>query len=320
MKKYAIGIDIGGTKISMVLGNTRGKILARREIPTLIRSKTPLCLQSLIQNLKFLITESAVPKAQIKGIGIGLPGAVNSKKGIVPRSPHMVGWKGIPLAKLISQKMKLPVIMGNDANAAALGARLFGEGRRKEHCLYITVSTGIGGGLIVNGHLVEGANSVGGEIGHMTIIPYGDSCNCGKQGCLEAYASGTAIVKYVKREIRRGVRTKILKLVGRHGKIRTQEVGLAAKKGDRLALAAFERAGFYLGIGIANLMNILNPAVVVLGGGVLKSAHRVFWQSMIKSCRKEAWPEAFRKTSIVQTKLGDQIGNLGALALAFEEI
>jgi glucokinase len=320
MKKYGIGIDIGGTKISMILGTRRGKILARRVIPTRIGRRTRQGLQELIQNLKLLIAETSVPKDQIGGIGIGLPGPVDSKKGVVPLSPHMTGWRGIPLRKWVSRELKLPVAMTNDANAAVLGEKFFGDGRGKNHVIYLTVSTGIGGGLIANGELVEGAAYVGGEVGHMTVVPKGNRCKCGKSGCLEAYASGTAIVNFVKRRMQRGKSTRILKFIPKRGYLSAREVGLAARTGDALALQAYREAGFYLGIGIANLLNILNPEIVCLGGGVWKSAPPVFWHSMLKSCQREAWPDAFRAVKMVRTKLADHVGDLGALALAFEKM
>lgn len=317
MKKYAIGIDIGGTKISMVVGNRQGKILLHQVIPTRIGQHTKACLQDLVEHLKKMLAQTRIPKNQIAGIGMGLPGPVDSKKGIVPRSPHLGGWEGIRLRDFISKKMNLPCFMMNDANAAALGEKLFGEGKKVQSFVYMTISTGIGGGVVINGQIVEGASYVGGEVGHMTVVPKGESCKCGKSGCLEAYASGTAIARYVEREIKQGTRSCVLELMHEDGKITAQMVGQAARKNDVLALKAYEYAGFYLGIGIANILNILNPEMVILGGGVLKSAPKIFLQSMMESCKRDAWPQAFEAVKIVQTKLGDQVGNLGALALAF---
>ncbi len=316
--KYAIGIDIGGTKISMVLGTSSGKILARRLIATQTGSKTQQCLSEMVENLAGLLKDSGISKKQILGIGVGLPGPVDTQKGVVPRSPHLGGWKGFPLQKWLSKKMGLPVFVANDANAAAIGEKIFGLGRRAKHFIYMTVSTGIGGGLVVNRELVEGASFVAGEVGHMTVVPKGDACKCGKLGCLEAYASGTAIAAFAAREIKAGKASRISHFATQGNKLTAREVGLAAKKGDSLALKAYERAGFYLGIGIANLLNILNPELIILGGGVLKSAPRDFWRAMLQSAKREAWPQAFQAVKIVRTKLGDLVGDLGALALVFE--
>jgi len=316
--KTAIGVDIGGTKISMVLGTIRGRILSRREIQTCTGTNARPCLKELVHQLQELIHHSKVSKRNVAGIGIGIPGAVDTTKGVVPRSPHLGGWKGIPIVRIVSRALKLPVAIANDANAAALGEKYFGDGRHHQQFIYMTVSTGVGGGIVVNGELVEGSHYVAGEVGHMTIIPEGEPCKCGNKGCLEAYASGTAMARYAESQMRKGRSSKIRNLLSRGDILTGKILGLAARKRDRLALETYRRGGYFLGIGIANLLNILNPSCVMLGGGVLKSAPPDFLAAMRESCRKHAWPEAFRSVRIIRSKLGDQAGNLGALALAFD--
>lgn len=305
MIKYAIGIDIGGTKISLVLGTEKGKVLARREIPTGTGRRTSRCIKELAANLRALILKSGISPKKILGIGVGCPGAVDSSKDKLPRSPNLPGWAGIPFKRILGKATGLPVSVANDANAAALGESIFGTGRTAKDLIYITVSTGIGGGIIINGRLYEGVGSVAGEIGHISIVPEGKKCACGKRGCLEAYASGTAIAKVYRDAKKKNVRG-------------AKEVGLAAREGDRLAIQSYRQAAYYLGIGIANLMNILNPEKIVIGGGVLKSAPKIFWQDMIKSAKQHAWPEAFSTTRIVRSQLRGQVGDLGALALVFK--
>lgn len=304
--KYAVGIDIGGTKVSIALGNEKGRILVHREIPTQTRAKTKACIRELTQSLKSLINESGVPKKKILGIGVGCPGAVDSRAGVLPRRlANLPGWQGIPLRKILQKAAGLPVFLGNDANAAALGESLFGAGKGTRNFIYMTVSTGVGGGIVINGKLYEGAGFVAGEIGHMSIVPEGRKCGCGHLGCLEKYASGTAIAQYY-REARRK------KVSG------AREVGKVAREGDRLAVGSYRKAGYYLGIGIANLLNILNPEKIVIGGGVLKSAPGVFWNTMIQSAKRHAWPEAFRTAKILRSKLSGRVGDLGALALVLK--
>lgn len=316
--KYAVGIDIGGTKISIALGTGTGKILARREIMTGIRAKAKVCVKEIVVNLKALIGESRIPAQKILGIGVGCPGAVNAQKGILPRSPNLPGWAGLPLAKILSQASGLPVVLANDANAAALGERFFGVGKNSKNFIYITVSTGIGGGIVINGGLYEGSGFVAGEIGHISIVPEGRKCNCGQKGCLEAYASGTAIANYV-RERMTSRNTSILKFLDGNKKVSAKQVGMAAREGDKLSIESYCEAGYYLGIGIANLLNILNPEKVVIGGGVLKSAPEVFWATMMKSAKQHAWPEAFRTVKIARSQLKGHVGDLGALALVFND-
>lgn len=315
--KTAIGIDVGGTKISIVIGNTRGRILSRREIPTRVNSEAGDCVKEITANLEEMLRETSLKRSRILGVGVGIPGAVNRIKGVVPRSPHLPGWKNIPLKRIFKRKFSLPVIMANDANAAAVGEKFFGLGKKCEHFIYVTVSTGVGGGIIVHGRLLEGASWVGGEIGHMTIVPNGNQCNCGNYGCLEAYASGTAIAKDAVRRIRKGEKSSLARVLKENGSLSARDVGAAAKARDRLALDVYEQAGYYLGIGIANLLNILNPEVVSLGGGVWKSAPAILRQSMLKSCKAHAWPEAFNQVHIGQSRLKHRVGDLGALALVF---
>ena len=152
----------------------------------------------------------------------------------------------------------------------------------------------------------------------MTIVPKGDPCKCGKLGCLDAYASGTAIAAYAIREMKRGRAARIKRFIPKGKPIAARWVGRAAREGDSLALETYRRAGFYLGIGIANLLNVLNPQKIILGGGVLKSAPPDFWRTMLESCRREAWPEAMKAVKITRTGLGDHVGELGALALGFD--
>ena len=303
--KYAIGIDIGVTKISIVLGTSSGKILARREISTRTGSGTRNCIKDLVVNLRSLIIHSRIAPRKILGIGVGCPGAINAAKDKLPRSPNLPGWAGLPLKKILAKASGLPVHIANDANAAALGENLFGAGKNIRDLIYITVSTGIGGGIILNGELYEGVGSVAGEIGHISIVLDGKKCACGKRGCLESYASGTAIARFYREMTKK-------KVSG------AKAVGAAAREGDKRAIKSYERAGYYLGIGIADLLNILNPDKIVIGGGVLRSAHKIFWRTVIKSAKQHAWPEAFRTTRIIKSSLLGRSGDLGALALVFK--
>ncbi|HTL46482.1 MAG TPA: ROK family protein [Verrucomicrobiae bacterium] len=318
--KTAIGIDIGGTKISMVLGTPSGKILVHRRIPTRTGAETKACIAELKAAIREILHTAKAKKYKVLGIGIGAPGAVDSRTGIVPRSPHLKGWKGLPLARLLEKEFSLPVLMANDANAAAVAEKIFGQAKGCQHFIYMTVSTGIGGGIYTFGKLLEGANYVAGEIGHMIIVPDGNLCSCGNEGCLEAYSSGTAIARHAESQVRKGKRTILAARMDKQGFLTGRDVGEAATKRDSVAVKSFEKAGYYLGIGIANLLNIINPEKVILGGGVWASAPRRFEQIMMQSCRHHAWPEAVKKVKIVRSKLKGSVGDLGALALVFERL
>jgi glucokinase len=315
-KPFAIGVDVGGTKISMVVGDHRGKILATHVIPT--RSHSSGAIRDMIRHLKTMAADPRF-RGKIRGVGLGIPGPIDNKRGKIPFSPNLKGWEGVPLKKMLQKALRLPLYMANDANAAALGEKLFGQGRGKSDFVYMTVSTGIGGGVVTGGKLLEGTSYVGGEVGHMAVVAGGDVCGCGRHGCLEAYASGTAIARYAQKHLTAVEKKTILKLSD--GKaLDARTIGIAAKKGNKAAIKVYERAAFYLGVGIANLLNVLNPERVILGGGVWKSSPRQFWNAMLSSCKRHAWHEAFRAVKIVPTHLEGRAGDLGALALVFENL
>jgi glucokinase len=313
-KPFAIGVDVGGTKVSMVVGNAQGRILAARVIPT--RNKTRQAIPQMIENLKILASDPRF-KGKIRGIGFGIPGAIDNRSGKIPFSPNLKGWIGVPLKSLVQKALRLPVYMANDANAAGLGEKIFGRGRNKKDFIYMTVSTGVGGGIVIGGKLLEGTSFVAGEVGHMVIVAEGDLCGCGRRGCLEAYASGTAIARYAQTHLSAKDKKAILKYSPGEA-LDAKTIGVAAKRGSRAAIQVYERAGFYLGIGMANLLNILNPEMIVLGGGVWKSSPPQFWKAMLAGCKGNAWPEAYRAVKIVHSSLEGRVGDLGALALAFE--
>lgn len=327
-----MGVDIGGTKVSVTLGNSQGKILAKHLLPVLVGKKAQQGIEKVVETLNRLKTDffkrglAPFGSRRLLGIGVGVPGPIDPSQGIVERSPHLKGWEGFPLKGFLERKLQLPVKITNDANAAAIGEKVFGGGRRVDNFVYLTISTGIGGGIILGGKLFSGSSFGAGEVGHTIVVPGGARCGCGHQGCLEAYASGTAIADYVRLEIQRGRRLKIPlthpsppkgeRVKGEGGKITAELVARAAREKDPLALEAFRRAGYFLGIGLANLINLLNPEMLILGGSVMKSS-RFLWTSMRESVQCHAWPSLYKGCRIVRTRLGDRVGDLGALALVF---
>ena len=317
-KSFAIGIDTGGTKTSIIVGDEQGRIFESCLLPTLTGSKTREGIQQLLAALQEIVSDRRF-KNKLRGVGLGLPGPVDSQKGVVPFSPHLQSWKGLPIKKMIQRKIRLPVAMANDANAAALGEKFFGQGRGVSHFIYVTVSTGIGSGIVVDGKLLAGTSFVAGEIGHTKIVANGNFCKCGMRGCLEAYASGTAIAQSAKKMLTAGQVRKVKSYSGAEV-LSAKVLGRAARRGYAPAVRIYTQAGFYLGVGMANLLNILNPEKIILGGGVFKSAPSEFWEAMMQSCRTNAWPEAFKAVKIVPSRLHGRVGDLGALALVFENL
>ncbi|MBN2058449.1 MAG: ROK family protein [Candidatus Saganbacteria bacterium] len=286
-----IGIDLGGTKIAGVLTTPSGKVLMDVQIPTEANKGK----KHVIDNIKKAIhTLKESKKVKLKAIGIGAPGPILYEKGIVVEAPNLPGWHNVNLKRILEKAFRVPVFVDNDANCAALAEAWFGAGKFAKHFIYITVSTGIGGGIIIDKKLYRGITGSAGEFGHMTIDPQGPRCNCGSNGHLEALASGTAIKRVTG-----------LDAIGAH---------LAAHQGDKAARAALKDAAHYLAIGLANLTNIFNPELIIVGGGLSN-----MWQDLIVPAKKE-----FRRYSltlpaksvrIVRAKLKSNAGMLGAAAL-----
>jgi glucokinase len=239
------------------------------------------------------------------------------KEGVLLNPPNMPKWRNLPLKRIFSRSFALPVAVDNDANAAALAEKTFGAGKGVNSLFYYTVSTGIGGGLIIDGKIFHGASFDAGEIGHSVALPEGPKCNCGKRGCLEALASGTAIARFAREKAKRN--SLILKLAGKRKDIDAACVAGAALKKDRLALAIYNQAAFYLGLSITNVIQIINPEMIVIGGGVAK-AGPILFRPLMKTVRAYTWPRPYRSCKIVPAKLKDKVGDLGAISLLLERL
>jgi glucokinase len=305
MAKLAVGIDIGGTKVLVILADSRGKIYRRDLIPTQKPDITLRRALNVIQGYRLKL------KRPIAGLGIACAGAVDAKGGSLISSPNLPRWKNAPFRNYFARRLKVPVVIENDANAAAWGERCFGAGKGAENLLYYTVSTGIGGGIIIEGKIYHGKTFNAGEIGHSVMLPSGPKCGCGKRGCLEQLASGSAIAKLAKREVKHNPGSLLRKL---KGKVGAEQVFAAAKKGDKLSRQVLRYALYYLGINIANMIQILDPEIVIIGGGVSNEGAE-FFTPLKKIVRRFVWEKLYRACPIVKAKLRDDAGALGMVAL-----
>jgi glucokinase len=312
-RKYVVGIDLGGTKISGAFADLEGNVLSQYTIPTSASEGANAVLDRIIAVINRVIEESGKGIEQISAIGIGSPGPLDSKRGIIIESANLP-FKNFNLVAPVKDRFKVPVYLENDANVAAIGEYLFGAGKGTENMVYITVSTGIGGGAVINGRLYKGSTSNALEIGHTTIDPEGPRCNCGNYGCAEAFASGTAIGRQAKEAVAANLDTSLKN----YENVGSYEVFREAEKGDRVATDILEKSLKYLGICIANVITSFDPEVVAIGGGVSKGGEIVFdrvkevvhtrcLKTMAESCR------------IVPTGLGADAGVIGAVALAITE-
>ena len=286
-----IGIDLGGTKIASALATPSGKIVTDVNIPTEAAKGRKQVIANIIKSVHTLIRGQ---KTKISCLGIGVPGPILYNEGVVIEPPNLPGWKKVNLKKILEKEFQVPVHVDNDANCAALAEAYFGAGRNARHFIYITISTGIGGGIIIDRKLYRGAIGAAGEFGHMIIDPAGPLCGCGNHGCFEALASGTAIK--------------------RRSGMDAIAVELAARQGDAKAQAVIAETAHYLAIGIANLVNIFNPELVVLGGGVSKM-RELLLDPIRAEFKKYALKLPAKNVKIVRAKLGSESGVLGAVAL-----
>jgi glucokinase len=255
-------------------------------------------------------------REQVQGIGVVAPGPLDPWKGVIMDAPNLPGWKKVPLKDLMEEEFGLPVVVGNDANLAALAEQRFGAGQGVADLIYITVSTGIGGGIIADNRLLLGAQGLAAEVGHQTIEAHGPRCNCGNIGCLEILAAGPAIARCARELIKTGIGTAIADWVGGDlDKITAKVVNQAAQAGDPVAIELFRQAGFYIGIGIVNLLHIFNPSLIIIGGSVAKAGDLLF-EPIRATVRERAMASYYwENTPIVPATLGDDVGLLGAVAL-----
>jgi glucokinase len=304
----AVGIDLGGTKIAGIRMDERGEILARQEAPT------PEEPKAILDELVRLAT--AVSEGEAEAIGVGVAGMVDFEAGALGFSPNLP-LRDVPIRDFVKERCGLPCVVDNDANAAGWAEVCFGAARGHQHVLLVTVGTGIGGALVTDGRVYRGAHGFAAEIGHIIVEPGGPKCGCGNRGCWEQVASGQALDRLARREAERDPSGEIASLA-EGGQAEGRHASRAAAAGDQAASDIFEQVGGRLGEGIAGLVNVLDPELVVVGGGVaeegdllLDPARRAFWATVEAADRRPEVP-------IVPAELGNEAGAIGAAALALE--
>lgn len=307
-----IAVDIGGTRMRAAAYATEGLApITVNRIKTRKKNSPPQ------ERLIKLIASVWPEDDEVAAIGIAVPGPVNCATGVIEKAPNVPELSGLPIAGILQEEFQVPIFLGNDANLAALGEWKFGAGRGHSHIVYLTISTGIGSGVIINDQLFAGARGFASELGHTMLLPDGPLCSCGVRGHLEALASGTAIAKWVAEQISKGTETSIVQPTPNE-LIPGSIIAEAAKHGDILALQAFNRAGRYLGQAIADFLHIFNPTIIVLGGGVSQS-YDLFAETLHETIKTHVMiPNYLDDFSIAIAELGDDVGLMGALALARE--
>lgn len=309
MGNYAFGVDIGGTTVKIGLFDREGCVLDKWEIPTVKDNEGTSILPDVAQSLLEKMKEKGIEREDLVGIGVGAPGAIDRNGNLVSRAVNL-GWNPFNIPKALSAYIDVPVKAANDANAAAFGEMWQGGGKGYSNLVAVTLGTGVGGGIIVDGNILTGASGGGGEIGHIHIDDTEtESCGCGKKGCLEQYASATGIVRLAKRRLERDEVPSVL----REGEVSARTVFDAVKAGDRVAVEIAEQFGRYLGKGLANVASVVNPEVFVIGGGVSK-AGEILFTFVEPAFQKYAFP-ACRNAGFALAKLGNDAGIYGAAGL-----
>jgi len=310
-----LGIDIGGTKTIAALADDAARILARRRIATHREDGPRAVLSSIESALRDLMRETGTPS--VSAIGVGCGGPLDRKRGVILTAPNLPGWDDFPLGGYFEDAFQAPVMLDNDVTLAALGEAREGAGVGVDHFAYFNVGTGIGGGIVIEGEVYRGCGNAG-EFGHQVILPDGPSCLCGRRGCLESLASGTSIARRARERLEGGVRSLIADLAGSVGAVTAEHVWQAAREGDSLALKILAETGEYLGLGAANVVNILNPRRIILGGGVVTGSGDLLLDQVRKTVRERAMSQLADDVEVVPAALGDQAGVTGAVRLAAE--
>ena len=313
-----LAIDVGGTTILSAIVSNEGQVVANRSCLTLADDGPQTVIDRIYSSIDHLLEVTGLDLPQLGGISIASAGIIDMDKGIITVSPNLPGWHDIHLRDIVKEKYGIDTFLVNDASAAALGEHHFGAGRAVDNLVYLTVSTGIGGGIITNGKLYVGTHGSAGEIGHMIIDVNGPECSCGNRGCLEALASGSAIAREAKERIRQGRKSSLTDIAkGKIEDITAEEVGAAAQDGDPLALEVVSEAATHLGMGIINVIHIFNPEIIIIGGGVAKMGDLLF-NPVRQVVSEKAFSFPAQAVRIVPPQLGEDPGLIGAAIFAFQ--
>jgi glucokinase len=317
-EKYLGAVDLGGSKILSVIAQGDGRRLGEDRRPTDAERGPEVVLERIVGSLEGALAKAGLGQGDLAAVGICSPGPCDIDAGVLSSAPNLPGWRDVPICRYLEERLGVPTRLENDANAAALGEHVYGAGRGCRHLIYMTVSTGIGGGLIIDGRLYRGATGVAGELGHMTIEPDGPLCGCGNRGCLEALASGTAIAARGEELVAQGGSALLARLAQEQGDLTAETVSRAADQGDIACQGIIQRAGYYLGIGLASYVNIFNPEVIIIGGGLTKAGELLLAPARAEMAAR-AMPEALKAVQLRPAELGDYDGLMGMVALLREE-
>ena len=316
---YYVGIDIGGTSVKAGIVDEKGKIIIKSGIPTARTKNYEDVVAPVCEQILKLAESAGITMDEIAGVGIGCPGMITSKTGVVDYTCNL-GWENVPLADAFSRRLGKPVYVSNDANVAALGEAMFGTGKSYGDVIFVTLGTGVGGGVIIDGKLFEGFESKGTELGHMVIIKDGELCGCGRRGCMEAYCSATALIRDTKRAMNEDKQSAMWQFVdGDVNKVDGRTAFECSKTGDASAKKVIDNYVAYLGEGLSNFVNIFRPQAIILGGGVCAQG-----DYLVQPVQRYVDEHTYGigrapRTLILTATLGNDAGLIGAASLAISK-
>ena len=315
MAEYALAADLGATQIRGAFVDREGHVSHRCAAATLAHRGRDEVL-SRFAHLLEQVASSAKP-ATPEGIGVSLASPTDPDTGVMYNPPNLPGWDGFSLKPVLEERFSLKTSLANDATLAALAEHVYGAGRGYKHMIYMTLSTGIGGGIIIDGRLYTGDRGFAGEVGHISIDRNGPPCNCGNVGCLEALASGTAVARMARERLEAGEDSVLLEHRGQLDKVDARMVAEAAISGDRLAQSIMREVGSNVGVGIVSLLHAFDPQIIVIGGG-MSSSLQLLLPGITQEIERRAMVHQRDRVPVVRSELGDDVSLLGAAALAFQ--
>jgi glucokinase len=310
--RYTVGVDLGATKIFSLAALPDGREAGSDTRPTQAHQGPQVVIGRIVDSVRAALAAAGAAETDLAAVAVAAPGPVDQERGVVRNPPNLTGWEVVPLVQILKEALGVPVILENDADAAALGEHAFGAGRDFRNMIFITVSSGIGGGIIVDGRLYRGATGAAGEVGHMVLDEDGPTCGCGQRGCLESLASGTAIAARAAALVAEGESPLLARLARESPPLKAEEVQRAALDGDAVAQRVVREAGHYLGLGLVNLVHVFNPDGIVIGGGVSHMGDLIL-EPAREVVRRRCFPLSQEGLSIVAGVLGDRAGALGAI-------
>ena len=318
---HIIGIDLGGTNIKGGIVDLKGKVVIKDSIPTESEHGPDHVISRLALMVNQLCSKASIELDTILTIGVGTPGPLDDANGIVLSAPNMAGWTNVPLRDQLSELVDdRPVVVVNDANAAAYGEYWSGVARNEsiQNVILLTLGTGIGGGVVINGHIFKGAHGAGTELGHMVVEPLGRECGCGQRGCIETIASATGIVRTTRERMESDTQSTLNKVMKKKGEITCEDIFNAAAKGDTLANEIVDNACDYLGLACVNLTRVFDPQMIIFGGGVTKAGKDLL-ERIQKSFEKRNWTVREPFVTLSVATLGNDAGFIGAAGMAKDE-